>query len=144
MSAHIKPLLKIALFVAAGITLLVALFFGLLYITEPYSPPKNVLISNITDHQATVSWTTDKATRGEVVVVVEKDKRGKSYLHTFHLVTIGNIEPKKEYQFKIYQGMRKVYEGRLQTGSQLASISMPNPIYGRVVEEDKKLPLWEC
>ncbi len=122
---------------------------------EPVSRPEGVKISNITDRQATVSWTTPKATR-DLLVLSENDsfpifpvfakkkyiddgdrglKTGKFY--TTHHVTINNLKLNTKYYFKIYQGVQEVYSGEFATGPTLSSPPTPNPVYGRVIKADK-------
>lgn len=123
---------------------------------EPTSLPQNALISNVTDSQTTISWTTKIATRGRVVVSAS-DKfpflsavSGKHYIddgdrnlgrqnfYTTHHVTVEGLSQNKTYRMRIYQGLRKVYAGNFVTGPILAAPTSPSPVYGRVVDEDKK------
>lgn len=123
---------------------------------EPTSLPQNALISNVTDSQTTVSWTTKIATRGRVVVSAS-DKfsflsavSGKHYIddgdrnlgrqnfYTTHHVTVAGLSQNKTYRMRIYQGLRNVYQGSFVTGPILAAPTSPSPVYGRVVDGDKK------
>lgn len=135
---------------------MLVLFLYFLKLIEPTSAPQNILVTNITDHQATVSWTTANPTRGLVVISEDgnfpllptfakttyKDdgekKIGRERFYVTHHVTIGDLTANKTYQYLIYQGWKKMIQGKFTTGSTLASISTPNPVYGRVLSSDKK------
>lgn len=138
------------------VLLIIALMLYVLKLIEPASAPQNILVSNVTDRQATVSWTTAKPTRGLLVVSEDgnfpllptfakktyKDdgekKTGRERFYTTHHATISDLAPNKTYQYLIYQGWKKMIQGKFTTGSTLASISVPNPVYGRVLSSDKK------
>lgn len=147
------------LFLILGIILagLLLLAYALKLI-EPSSEPQNILVSNITDQQVTVSWTTAKATRGLIVISengqfpilptfakeVFKDdgekKLARQRFYTTHHITIGNLTPNKTYQYLIYQGWKKIIQGQFTTGPTLSGISAPNPVYGRIISA-RKTPL---
>lgn len=134
----------------------------LIYLTwliEPYSRVKNILISNTTDHQSTISWTTAIPTKGVIIISSnskfpilpifaknllkddgEKNSKKIGY-YTTHHITIGALESAKEYQIRIYQGQKKVYEGQFTTAPTLSTLTTPNPVYGRVLKNDKKTPV---
>ncbi len=146
------------LFLILGLIVLSLLFLAyLLKLIEPSSDPQNILVSNITDRQATVSWTTTKATRGIVILSEDgnfpllpiftktyKDdgekKLSRQRFYTTHHVTAGGLNPNKRYKFLIYQGWKKMIRGEFATGPILSAISAPNPVYGRVISS-KKTPL---
>lgn len=134
---------------------IVTLIFSLI---EPTSTPENVMVTNVTDHQATISWTTKKPTRGALVISdsgkfpflpffikdLKKDDSDKGFLkmgfYTTHLVTVENLKSKLGYQYIIYQGWKKVYRANLMTGPTLKTLPNPNPVYGSVLLADKKTP----
>lgn len=141
---------------AAGLLLAIWLLFAFVIpFIEPVSRPSEVKISNITDGQATVFWTTPKATRDMVVLsedtnfpifpmfakkkyVDDGDKGLKNpKFYTTHHVTAGDLKPVTKYYFKVYQGVQEVYSGEFTTGPTLALPPTPNPVYGRVVKADK-------
>ncbi|MBI2329897.1 fibronectin type III domain-containing protein [Candidatus Daviesbacteria bacterium] len=145
-----KILLVILLVLVIGF-----LLYYILKLIEPSSSPQNVLISNVTDHQATVTWTTQKPTKGALLVsdngkfpilpiftkIFRDDGEkllGKMNFYPTHKVTVDNLDPNKTYQFRIYQGWKKKYQGSFTTGPVLQSINTPNPVYGRVLSSDKK------
>lgn len=137
------------------ILILGAIILAALYLLEPTSAVKNLFITNKTDHQATISWTTDKDTQGSVLISEDKNfpllplwsknlyKEGepKAAYSTTHYINIGNLQPNKIYQFKVYQGLKEVYKGNFFTGSTLTSLPNPDPVYGRVLKADGKTPV---
>lgn len=149
--------LKIAVFILS------ALFLGFLiihfFLSGSYSKPFDIVVSNISDHQLSISWITQQPTTGEIVISpdgkyplfpeltqqVYKDD-GDIHLPTLgyyltHQVTLTNLAPATKYYFRIYQGRKKVYAGSFMTAPTLSSIQSPNPIYGRVVLANKKSPV---
>lgn len=136
--------------------LLIFLLYYTLKLIEPSSPPQNVLVSNITDHQVTISWTTPKATKGTLIISADgkfpllpnfvpkiyrddgEKRLNKTNFYTTHYITIDNLSPNKSYQFIIYQGWKKKVQSSFTTGSTLQSINAPIPVYGRVLASDKK------
>lgn len=148
--------LKRPFFILIIVFLIVAFILYVLKLIEPASAPQNILVSNISDRQATVSWTTTKATRGLLVVSEDgkfpilpifakktyrddgEKKTRRERFYTTHHVTIRELAPNKTYQYLIYQGWKKMIQGEFITGPTLASISTPNPVYGRVLSLDKK------
>lgn len=154
-----KSALKVLLWLItalAGFLLILTAVSLFIYLLEPTSPPQNVTIANTTNSQASISWTSKIPTRGAMIVSsdgkfpllpifinnLEKDDGEKDLktmrLYLTHHVTIGALEEDKTYQFRIYQGLRMVYQGSFKTGPILVSISAPNPVYGRVVKADGK------
>ncbi|RJP47576.1 MAG: hypothetical protein C4584_00290 [Armatimonadetes bacterium] len=127
--------------------------------TEPVSTPQDVSITNISDRQATISYTTKNGTRDKIFVsdtktfprllafsddylVDDRDlnKKNMSY-YVLHNITVGNLAPGKLYRYKVYQGVREVYNGAFSTANTLDSIAFPSPVYGRVVANDGITPI---
>lgn len=131
---------------------------GLFLFVEPQSKVERLLISNISDTGASVSWVTASATKGAVRIVPDKQKfplfeltadshlddrdaaGRREHFFTQHHVTLSDLAPNTTYTYRIYQGWRQVGEGRLRTGSSLSAPSAPNLVYGTVVKADKKTP----
>ncbi len=128
------------------------LFF---FIIEPNSEPKNVFISNVTEGQATVSYITDKPTKGTVFISAEgkfpflplfvnptKDdgekNLSKSGFYRTHHITLTDLKSNTVYKYRIYQRLRTVYEGQFKTKNIPTSISIPSPVYGKVLTAEKK------
>lgn len=151
MKVHSKKIL-FGLLLALSISLL---FYYVLKLIEPSSPPQNVFITNISDHQATISWTTTKPTKGEIIISVDnkfpilpiftqisyKNDNNTNYLSVVHHVTLNKLQENKTYKFKIYQGLSKAYEGSFMTTSKLSNLGGPSPVYGRILAVDKKTPV---
>lgn len=130
----------------ASVLLAVGIVF-FLKLTEPSASVQNLLITNITDHQATLTWTTAKATKSSIIISetdnfpflpflspqVVKDSLGFT-----HQVTLSSLDPQKSYYFQIWQGLKRVYQGKLTTAPTLSALTLPQPVYGRVVGPDKQ------
>ncbi len=139
--------------------LILGILIYLTWLVEPSSDVRNILISNTSDHQATISYTTTIPTRGTMMVsanskfpllpVFSKDLQkddgenntSKTGYYLTHHITVGNLAPSKKYNFRIFQGQKKVFEGTFFTGSTPPSFTSPNPVYGKVVKSDKKTPV---
>lgn len=124
------------------------------YRIEPTSPPKDVKITNLTDSGVSISWTTEKQTRG-IVYFAEREGRLWSnplapYLGArlafddhgvysrLHHVTLQNLDPEKDYKFFISTGLH-VYTRSLPDFKTLASEESPRvpfPAYGQVSARD--------
>lgn len=121
------------------------LLIDLVIFVEPSASPKNVLISNVTDQQATVSWLTDQATRGTILIsesnkfplaiIFARKSVTQQGFYTVHNINLTDLKPNINYNFRIYQGFRAVYQGNFQTGSTLEAISTPHPVFGKVKDE---------
>lgn len=135
--------------------ILIALIFlvDLAIFIEPASKPVNVLISNLTDRQATVSWTSDKATRGSILIsdnnqfppVIIFAKKADKYeestaqqgFYMVHSINLTDLKPNTNYNYRIYQGFKAAYQDSFQTGLTLDTILTPNPVYGKIKEAGK-------
>lgn len=150
-TARIKVWFLIAFFVLGVVLGIFLVAFAL----EPKSVIKSLVFSNITDHQITISWVTEKETKGVVVVSqgklpvwpifvknYSKDDGEKSLKkvgrYITHHVTITNLNPDNKYKFKIFQGLKTAFNGEFRTFKTLDSLDGPNPIYGRVLSKDKR------
>src|SRR3990167_1726802 len=135
---------KLLLIFFAIIFLVIGIFVIAPFIAEPTSPPKEIFITNITEGQATITWSTDKPTKGTVKIQKDiykddgdKNKKSQGFYAT-HLVTISALRPAASYNYEIYQGWRKVSEGSFTTAIILNSINNPNPVYGRVIDSSNR------
>lgn len=142
----------IAILILAGVIYIVGAF---IFFLEPYSLPQNLTLSNVTDHQLTVSWVTDKPTRGAIIVsknnhfpllpfftkskILDDGEKliNKTGFYTTHHVSADNLDPDSKYYFRVYQGLRVVAEGTVITSSTLSSLIAPNPVYGKVQTSQK-------
>ena len=139
--------------------IILPLLVYLTWLIEPSYQPQRLVLSNITDHQATVSWVTSIPTKGSIVLSTDSkfpllplfakkiykddgEKNTKKVGHyTTHRVIVGDLSSQTKYQFRIYQGQKKVFQGEFTTASTLTSLNTPNPVYGRVLDADKKSPI---
>lgn len=145
--------------IIVSIIVFVSLVIAIALVIEPFSTPQGVFITNVTEGQATVSWTTVKPTKGIILIsedgkfplspvfadLIYKDD-GEKGLPTVgryltHSVTIGNLKPLTVYQYQVYEGLRKAYLGSFVTAPTLSTIIQPNPVYGTVLQADGKTPL---
>lgn len=155
----LKPKSKVISKLIIGVlsfVFLLLIFLYVLQLIEPSSTPQNVLVSNVTDHQVTISWTTRKATKGTLIIAADgnfpllpsfaqkiyrddgEKRLNKTNFYTTHYITIDNLSPNQTYQFIIYQGWKKKVQSSFATGSTLPSINTPIPVYGRVLAVDQK------
>lgn len=155
----LQPSVIRLLLIFTGFIIFLLLLFYLLKLIEPTSAVQNLFLSNITDQRVSISWITDKATKGVVILSedndfpllpifakeIHKDDGEKSLkrqrFYTTHHVTTGSLAPSKTYYFRIYQGWKKVFQGSFTTNFTPASLPFPEPVYGRVLHADKKTPV---
>ncbi len=141
------------------ILVLIGLFIYTLRLIEPTSGVKNLATTNITSDSVTLTWITDQPTKGAVVIsasdnlpvlpflapITFRDDGEKSlYREGFyitHQVTITGLTPARTYNFRIFQGWKKAYQGKFSTAPVLSSLSLPDPVYGLVTEADQKTPI---
>lgn len=131
------------------------LIWMLSFFLEPQSPVKSLYISNLTDHQVTLSYVTEKPVKG--TVAVSKDKlpliplftkkiykddsekgRKNEGRYTTHHITITDLEPNIKYDFKIFEGIRGVYQVKVNTPKAVGTFLVPYPVYGRILTKDRK------
>lgn len=140
--------------------LLISVGTGIFFITQggmnklglnPNIAPKNVSISNITDSQLTVSWTTDEKTDGLIkydttpnLSKTSKDNRlqisAENSQFYLHYVTLKELQPTKTYYFKIVSG-GKLYDNKGQaytitTGPVLGSIGEAKIVSGKILSAE--------
>lgn len=81
---------------------------SLAFLLEPVSPPQHIFLSNISDHQVAVSWTTKIPTRGSIFAKQWHKDDGEKHLKTSgfyitHHVTVEDLFPNTSYSFQIYE-----------------------------------------
>ena len=144
---------SLILLISFFVLIVLILLVDLVIFMEPASKPNNVLISNVADKQATVSWTTEKATRGTILIsennqfpavlafAKKTDKYEESSMlqghYATHSITLTDLKPNTTYNYRIYQGFRAAYQDSFQTGPILDTILTPNPVYGKIKEASK-------
>lgn len=123
-------------------------------ILTPTSPPKEVVVSNVADRTATISWSTAIPTKGKIVVSSngsfpffptnkgqKDDMLEQAGLDTpldTHHVTIRQLFPNATYYVKIYQGIRSYGPYQFTTSSDIELSTIPQPIYGQVMSADRR------
>lgn len=147
--------LKYLIFILLGLIFLSYFIFLAFYLIEPKSAPQNVFVSNLTDAQATVSYTTKIPIRSYILVskngkfpllpiftkpILDDGEKnlGKNGFYATHHITISNLDPQITYKFRIYQKLKAIYEGEFKTASISESPASPSPVYGKVFTSDKK------
>lgn len=116
----------------------------LIYLFEPSSPPQNIFVSNVSDKQATISWTTNKPTKGAIKIgkMLYKDDGDKNLsrqgFYTTHHITLTDLKPDQNYQYEIKEGRHRAKNGNFRTGQTLSSLQNPNPVYGKAFTKDQK------
>ncbi|MEI6462130.1 MAG: fibronectin type III domain-containing protein [bacterium] len=135
----------IAISVGVGIMLIYLLYS---YITDPVINAKNIRITNLTDSSATVSWESNEASRGAVIVSSDNkfdiltnfskprffdDRDVNTTTSRFtHHVTVTNLNPESKYYYRI-AGMFKTFETTypsLETLKVNDDLVTPDPMYG--------------
>jgi len=113
--------------------------------------PTFVQISNITDTSFTVSWITDKPTKGAIILKGEKISK-KTYIEnnenspsliskSIHSVSPTNLQPSTTYNFTIMSNGKKFIDQNdeliIQTAPRLSSGSSGlHPIYGTILTQN--------
>lgn len=152
-----EPTLSNKALVAGSLFLIIlSVPIGFYLISKPQAP-MNLLISNTKGDSFTISYVTKKPVSNLVLISAEnrfppfpflskisyKDIRDdkKISIYTTHLIPIDNLQPDKNYYFRIYEGIKAVKSGNIKTP--LASNISPdqNIISGKVVTTDKKTPV---
>lgn len=111
----------------------------------PDPAPQNITITNITEDSATISWQTDSKIQSllnfgqdnpdQSSAIDDKDKNTPSAYFTHH-VTIKNLTPKTNYQFKITSGKIISNVSKFQTAQPLAKKTDFTPVIGSVLNND--------
>lgn len=153
-----KHLVQVVVFLGSFLILIVVGSIFLSFLFEPTSLPLRVSITNIADKGVSISWITKKPTKGAILISEnnqfpsfplfvknwQKDDGEKNLktmnFYTTHHITVGNLKPNTLYYFRIYQGLRNVYQGKMTTVYTLEKISPPFPVYGKVISADEKTP----
>lgn len=136
------------------------------YRTEPTSPPQLPAITNLSETEATMSWTTQIPTWG--IVLYSDDERAfknlflarfranaavddHGLLSKVHHVTLKNLDPKKKYYYRISTGLHtydKPAIGEYPTLETLYTISpetpspQPFPAYGLITRGNGEIPAY--
>lgn len=136
------------------IFLVILLCTGAVFLYISQSTPLNIAISNISDQQVTISWTTEKPVVGELMIrksekefpivalgnIFSRDVRNRT-AKTLHYQNQKDLKPNNSYYFRIYHNGIQVYQGRFIAAPTLKSMTAPYPVYGTILSPDKKTPL---
>lgn len=115
---------------------------------SPDLTAQNITVSNLTDKQATISWQTNAATPS-FITFGQNNPSEQTALddrdinipqpHTVHYVTLKNLLPQTNYQFKIISGKIISNVGEFDTAKPLANKSILTPIIGSVLDGNTPL-----
>lgn len=115
---------------------------------SPSTTPQNVTFTNIADSTMVISWQTTNPVSsfvtfgqngsGEQTANDDRDQKAPD-MHTFHYVTLKNLLPKTEYQFKIITGRTSSEIFKFQTASPSTLNNNFGPIVGSVVDNNQPL-----
>jgi hypothetical protein len=119
-------------------------------------PPANVVLANLTDQSAAISWTTPLPTRGRVAISTQPNRVLRTWEFVFspkkffadeiatttHFVFLKNLKANTNYYYRIYSGGRFWREGNdgrilpnLKTAAVLAAATLPEPIFGQILDQ---------
>lgn len=113
--------------------------------------PKNILITNVSDSTFSVSWTTDKPTRGSLSYRKESDNQRSAFddqdatsveKHTNHHITIRDLTGSTTYFFTILSE-NKTYDSngsayQVKTTGPLAQGVVFPPVYGLIITSNNE------
>lgn len=112
---------------------------------SPDVTAQNITLSNLTDNEVTLSWTTPtpassfislgQTTLNEQTFLDDKDSKTPKP-HLMHYVTVKNLLPKTTYQYKIVTG-KISSQGQLTTATPTNLQTGARPVIGSVLDEDK-------
>lgn len=154
--------LILGLFVTTLVGLLIVIFFP-----APAVPPQNLRITNVTDSSLSISWTTGKPVKSQVIFSLQENRILRSLqlsplyplflkkenivqneiasLSYTHHVTLKNLKPNSSYYYRIVSNnkiLKVDANGKIlpdiKTASVLENLSMPQPIFSRVFQNDGK------
>ncbi|OGE30381.1 hypothetical protein A2631_01250 [Candidatus Daviesbacteria bacterium RIFCSPHIGHO2_01_FULL_44_29] len=156
ISSLFKSPLKLLIF-AIGTMALVLVLWLISLTLEPHPEIKSIVVSNVSDRSVTLSWASNLPTKGRLYVnksgkfgVFPNLKRGllDDQLQVFdrnirldtHLITLDGLTPETTYFARVYQGIwsSKLYS--FKTLPTFNAATVPNPVYGKILEPDRKTP----
>jgi hypothetical protein len=105
--------------------------------------PQNVILSNWSHDSVTITWTTEKRTKGRVQVYQDyeqigefEDSRGKEATFT-HYVVLKNLEPNTKYSFNIVSN-KETFSGESEfeyvfvSAPVIGNTPNPNVVHGKI------------
>lgn len=109
--------------------------------------PQDIIVSNIENTRATITWQTKSITSGfvtyginsssEQTAIDDRDSSLPKSYHTHH-VTLNNLTPETTYQFKIISGKSASEIQKFTTAPQSPQNNL-SPIIGIVIDKDQTL-----
>ena len=119
---------------------------------SPDVKAQNITLSNIFETEVTISWQTStpaisfiqfgEGSPNEQTVLDDRDTNppaGGPKAHLIHYVTIQNLLPKTNYQYKIISGKTQSDTNKFTTATPLREQTGFRPIIGSVLDTDKPL-----
>jgi len=114
----------------------------------PNLTPQNITLTNLTEDSVVISWQTNSAAAsfitfgqsspGEQTALDDRDTSTPKP-HSTHYVTLKNLLPKTNYQFKIISGKISSDIKKFKTASPLTNQTIFPPIIGSVLNGDTPL-----
>lgn len=114
----------------------------------PDLTPQNITVTNIADTSVAISWETNSGgpsfitfgqnNPGEQTALDDRDT-GTPKPHSTHYVTLKNLLPKTNYQYKIISGKITSNTEQFQTAQPLTNQIEFAPVIGTVLDGDKPL-----
>lgn len=117
----------------------------------PNTAPQNIILSNITDTSTVISWQTNSEAAsfvtfgqnnpGEQTALDDEDNQtgSKPQPRLIHYVTLKNLLPKTNYQFKIISGKISSDVEKFQTAQPLTNQISFSPIIGAALDGNNPL-----
>lgn len=115
---------------------------------SPDVTPQNIIVSDITDNSAVVSWQTSipvasflsfgQKEAGEQTVLDDRDAK-TPIARSIHYVTIKNLLPQTVYKFKITSGKTQSEINQFTTATPVTIQAAFQPVTGTIIDGDKPL-----
>ena len=144
---------KVFLIVILALFTVTLVYLGVKLLSEKKITVSNVMVTNVTDSSATITFLTKELSNPSVIVSLEDnfniinqlnkiiytDDRDSSDRYSHH-ITITGLNNNSKYYFRISTGLKNVnitYPA-LETGPVLDSVLVPSPTYGRMEDNNFK------
>lgn len=132
----------------AGGVLLVLKEQGLTLQAAPTATAENIILTNVTEDSAAVSWQTDKSVSSfltygqndvsENTVLDDRDTKTPQ-MRLNHYVTLKNLLPQIVYQFKIFTGKQASETQEFTTATEVSNQNSLPPVIGSILDGDQPL-----
>ena len=131
-----------------GGVLLVLREQGLTLQAAPTATAENIILTNVTEDSAAVSWQTDKAVTSfltygqndvsENTALDDRDTKTPQ-MRLNHYVTLKNLLPQTVYQFKIFTGKQSSETQEFITVTEVSDQNSLPPVIGSILDGDQPL-----